>query len=184
VVVSKRERYVAIIAGAVIGLLVLDQLIITPLFSQREDLSQSIDDAQQKLNSDAQMLAMQKRLGGEWQQITNGELKTDASTAQSQMLDSLRVWAQGAGLTVGSMRPERAGEKEKDFYKMTLRVTGSGTMAEVGNFIFRIQTASIPVRITDLSMSGKEGSDELSLSLAITTIYLPPATKNTQGGQS
>jgi Pilus assembly protein, PilO len=183
-VVSKRERYIAIIAGAVIGFLVLDQVLITPLFSQREDLSDAIDKAQQKLAEDDQMLAMRTRLGGEWERITSGELKTDASTAQSQMLDSMRQWAQDSGLAVGSMRPERAGEKEKDFYKMTLRVTGAGTMAEVGNFIFRIQTASIPVRITDLSISSKEGTDELSLSLAITTIYLPPVTKSAQGGQS
>ncbi|HMB96345.1 MAG TPA: hypothetical protein VKK61_09925 [Tepidisphaeraceae bacterium] len=179
-VVSKRERYVAIFAGAVVGLLLLDRVVITPLFTQREDLSSSIDAAQQKLAHDEQVMFTQRRLGGEWSGVVNGGLKQDASTAESQVLNSLREWSQEAGLAVGSMRPERSGEKEKDFFKITFRATGSGSMDEVSRFIWQIQTAKIPVHITDLTITSKEGSDELSLSLGVATIYLPPPNKNGQ----
>jgi hypothetical protein len=179
VVVSKRERYVAIAAGAVIGLLALDRIIITPLFDQREDLATRIEKEQKVAHDDEQSLSTQKRLGGEWTGIISS-LKPDASTAESQILNNVRNWAEDSGVAVGSMRPERSGEKEKDFVKITFRATGTGSMAQVSRFLWRIETATIPVRITDLSISGKEGSDELSVSLGIGTIYLPPPSKNAQ----
>ena len=53
-------------------------------------------------------------------------------------------------------------------------------MSQVGRFLYRIQTATVPVRITDLTInSRKEGTDDLAVQLGIATIYLPPDTDKT-----
>jgi hypothetical protein len=91
-------------------------------------------------------------------------------------LHNVRDWASEAGLNLASVNPQRA-ERERDFQKLTFRATATGGLGQIGRFLYKIQNASMPVRITDLSISshGREGNDDLSLSLAIATIYLPPA---------
>jgi Tfp pilus assembly protein PilO len=111
-------------------------------------------------------------MGKRWTEISSGALKRDESQSESQMLQNVLEWARGAGMEVPSFKRERV-EREKDFVKVTFRATGTGTMNQIGKFLWRIQTASVPVRITDVSItSKKEGTDDLSVQLGIATIYL------------
>ena len=77
-------------------------------------------------------------------------------------------------MTLSSLKPERT-EKEKDFFKITFRATGGGSMAQVGRFLWRIETAQVPVRVTDVTItSRKPGTDDLAVQLGIATSYLAP----------
>jgi hypothetical protein len=52
-------------------------------------------------------------------------------------------------------------------------------MRQVGTFLYGIQSASIPVKVTDVQLnSKKEGMDELAIQLGISTVYLAPEDKN------
>jgi hypothetical protein len=106
-----------------------------------------------------------------------------ASQAESQVLNSVREWAQDARLSLSSVKPERT-EKEKDYYKITFRATASGTMQQVTRFLYSVQTGSVPARITDVSItSRKEGTDDLTLTLGIATIHpVPESEKPRQPG--
>ena len=116
-----------------------------------------------------------------WSEISGHALRADASQAESQLLNSVRDWAQEAGMSLSSVNPLRSNEKEKDFYKTTFRATGGGSMAQVGRFLWRIQTSTIPVRITELTInSRKDGADDLNVSISIATIYLPPESEKPQ----
>ena len=102
-------------------------------------------------------------------------LSRDESLAEGTILNDVRDWAQEAGMNLSSFKPERLPEKESDFYKISFRATGSGQMSQLARFLNRIQTATIPIRITDLSItSRKEGTDDLSISVGLATIYLAP----------
>ena len=57
--------------------------------------------------------------------------------------------------------------------------SGTGTVKQIGNFLYKIQTASIPVRVTDVQVnSKKEGTDDLIIQIGISTVYLAPDDKN------
>jgi len=174
VVLSKRERYIGIAAGAVVGLLVLDKIIISPLLEQRAALGAQIDIGEADLKKSTDLVDLSVRANNNWATLAP-QVKKDASEAESQVLHSVRDWASEAGINLASVTPQRA-EHEKDFYKLTFRATGTGTMAQVGRFLYRIQNASMPARVTDLSISarGREGIDDLSISVAIATIYFSP----------
>ena len=111
--------------------------------------------------------------------MVNGGLLKDASAAEIQVQHSLQDWAHEAEMPLSSVKTERT-EKEKDFYRVTIHATGNGTMSQIGHFLWRIQTAAVPVRVTDLQINTrKEGADDLSISLSVSTIALiPDSEKN------
>jgi len=183
VVLSKRERYIAIVSLSVAGILALDRLVYTPLMAQKEEIDMRIDSASEELIGARSLIKTSRDKGRDWAKMSGKGIPQNASQAESQVLNSVREWAQDARLSLSSVKPERT-EKEKDYYKITFRATASGTMQQVTRFLYSVQTGSVPARITDVSItSRKEGTDDLTLTLGIATIHpVPESEKPRQPG--
>jgi hypothetical protein len=186
VTLSKREKFIGVGVAAVVGLFALDRVLVGPLLAQREDLLARIDKAELDLRQAENLIRSKPILDRQLSDNISRGLARDQSEAASQLLNSLNEWAQEAGLSLATLKPAgaaqavikpggRPGEQEKAFLKLTCRATGTGRMSQVGRFIWKIQTASIPVRITDLTVnSRKEGSDDLEVNIGVSTIFLAP----------
>ena len=182
-VLTKRERYVGIITIAVLAILVLDQFIISPSVRRMDQLDADIALAGQELLNAQQLFNSSRRANREWKEIAGDEIHHGGGDPESRVLNSVRQWAQDEGMRLPSVIPQPA-QQEKGFNKIVFRATGSGSMSQIGRFLYRVQTASMPVRITDLQInSTKEGTDDLSVTFGIATIS--PATeadKNSRAG--
>src|SRR5690349_7845146 len=148
-VLSKREKYVGILVVVVLGILLLDRVMITPLLDRKAELNSRIEAAQGELDRANRIFSTSRLASRKWKELSGNSLKTDASEAESQILNSVREWAQDAGMALPNSTPERT--KEKDFGKIVVRATGTGGISQVGHFLWRVQTASIPVRITNIT---------------------------------
>ena len=172
-VISKRERYVFIATVSVLALLALDQFFITPLMARRIELDGQMATLEKQWQRSERLMTDSKRAGRRWTEMSSGgALKKDASETESQLLAKVLDWAKEAGMNVSSVKPD-APQKEKEFQRLTIRATGTGTMKQIVAFLARVQAASVPVRIIDLQItSKKEGTDDLSIQMGISTIYL------------
>lgn len=173
-VLSKRERYIGLATAVVVGILVLDQFILTPQLRRKEVLDARIADANQELLRANQLFAKARAANRDWRQMSGTALERSASDAESRVLNNVRQWAQDEGMNLASVKPERT-ERDRDFDKTSFRATGTGSMQQIGRFLYRLETASMPVRVTDLLLSTRrEGTDDLSMTLGIATISLAP----------
>ncbi len=171
---SKREKRMGIIAGIVIGALALDSTVISPLEARRKEANDRIADATAALVRADQLFQNDLRARRIWKELSGDSLRPDASTAESQVLNAARRWAQDAGLTLTSLKPERS-EREQGFVKITVRATGTGSLRRVARFLYSVQNADIPIRVSDIQIDSRNPlSDELSIQLGLATIYLPP----------
>lgn len=179
VVLSRRERYIGLAVLAVLAVLVLDRLIVSPLMAEQRELKSQASKANSELLDANRLFSTSRRMNREWgEKLRN--LPHDASEAESRLLNNLRDWGQEAGLALSSLKPERT-EKTRDFFTATIRATGTGSMSQVSRFLWRLETANVPVRVTDLQItSRKEGTDDLSITLGISTIYLAPTPAKQQ----
>ena len=173
-VLSKRERFIGIVTGSLLGFVGLQHFIVGPMLDQRASLAAQIKVTEGELKKHTDKIDLSRRANSNWATLAP-KVFSNASDAESQVLHSVRDWAAEAGVNIASINPQR-GEPEKDFVKLTFRATGTGQMGQIGRFLNRVQSASIPVRITDLSISSRsrEGVDDLSISVAISTIYFAP----------
>ncbi|HOW69975.1 MAG TPA: GspMb/PilO family protein [Phycisphaerae bacterium] len=177
-VLSKRERYIAIATVAAVGILGLDRFVLNPLVSKNSQLNLQIDSCEQQLEKARRLFKNSRRKSQAWAQMqSNGLRRKDAAEAEGLVLNRIRDWAQDAGMSLSSVKPERT-EKPMAFGKITFRATGTGGMTQISRFLGRLKDADVPVRIGELQITArKEGTDDLSLQLGISTIYLSPETE-------
>jgi len=175
VVLSKRERLIAIGTIGTLSLVVLYFIVIDPLLQTKSELGTKIDSADTLLKDGHLAETRALSVGPQWAKRVAGPLKSNSSDAESQLLPAVDRWAKEAGMTSLSINKPDRNDKDKDFFKFTLRATAKSNMKQLSAFMYRIQTAEIPVRITDLSISTpKEGTDELLVQMGISTIFLSP----------
>jgi Tfp pilus assembly protein PilO len=174
VILSKRERYAATVTVAAVSILLLDYYVLGPLLAMRSQLETEKNARSVQMQKASRLLANKSELQRKWGEMARDGLSGDASAAESQVLHAVRDWAAETGLSLSSLKPERT-EQDKLFHKIVFRATGTGTMSQVGQFLWRIQKAQFPVRITDMQLNArKEGTDDLSLQIGISTLYLAP----------
>jgi hypothetical protein len=186
VILSKRERYVFIGVVLVVALLGLDHYILTPLLEYRNKLKSDLVTKQGQLKHDESLKLSSARLRARWADMLKAGMNADGPSAENQVLHSVRDWALEAGVSLPLLKPERTDkhDKQKEFRIKTFRVTGTGSMKAVSRFLWRIQTAKLPVRITDLTLTPKkEGTDDLSLDLGLSTLYLSNEPEKAAAGQ-
>ena len=180
-VLSKRERYIVILTLTVVGILALDWLFVSPLLARRTELGESIAVAEQDVTQQRRDMTNATRARRKWRDVSGGTVKRETPEVETQVYGAVQEWAKDSRMNLSSFRYERT-EKEKGFNKVTFIATGTGGMEQIGRFLFRIQTANIPVRITALNITTKkEGTDDLALQVKIASVFDQPETPKPTG---
>lgn len=178
-VLSKRERYIAIGVGAVVGLFGLDRLVITPFLERSEDIRLQRIAASDELTKASNTKHQRDNVKKDWDAMQAGGMKSDPSDAEAQAQHALRDWYQEAGLTNYGQGASRTTTEGK-FVNIQFHTSGNGSMAALAKVLWRIETTTIPMRVVDISITphGKEGQDDLQIQLTVSTLCaLPGADK-------
>ncbi len=171
-VLSKRERYVAIVSIIVVTLLLSDRYIVTPFLDRRAQVETEMQSLLGEMERATSLFKRRNLMEQKWQDMVSGGLVSDASNAESQVLHAVRNWSQECGLMLSSMKPERV-VGEGNLQEITFLIAGTGTMSSVGQFLWRVETASLPLKIKEIQLgSRKEDADDLSLQLRLSALYL------------
>lgn len=174
---NNRERRIGIIAGVLLGALALDRVVLSPLLDRLDSASSRVDAAQLALNDATQTMQMDQHVQRVWNDLAGSALLSNATDAEGQLLNRARQWADASRLSLQSLKPERS-ENQHGYQKITVRVTATGTMQQVSRFLYAVNTSQIPVMLSDMQLSPrKENTDDLTIAVALSTIYLPPAAR-------
>ena len=177
-VLSKRERLVAIIVIAAVLILVLDHFVIEPYFAELSRIDRETRQAVSDENDANALLSRQVRLKKIWAEMQNGGLKVDDSQAESLTLQALLEWSANSRVPLPAIKRERSAQEGK-FEVIGFDVSGTGSIPEVSRLLWAIETATIPVRINEMQITPqKEGIDMLSVRLSLSALCMPPGKDN------
>ncbi|HUB27049.1 MAG TPA: GspMb/PilO family protein [Tepidisphaeraceae bacterium] len=169
-VLSKREKYIAIGLSVAVGLWVVDSLAIEPYFEQADQVATDTQLAQQKLSDATTTFARQKKLAPVWAEIQSNGLLNDPSLADTQLEHALLEWTRGANVDLSSLKTERPLQQGM-FDVISYNITANGSMRSISQFLWDLETASIPVRVTDMQVTPlQEGTDNLALRVTVSTV--------------
>ena len=173
-VFSKRERYVAIGAGAVIVLLLLDSFIVSPYFARRDEIAKEVDSTRADIHKGEILFHEQRKLRKVWDEMNSNGLSNTPSDAESQLQLALDEWSQECGVNVSSLKYERSSAEGK-FLQISFHLTGTGPLSTISSLMWRLETTTMPLRVNEIQISPrKEGQDDLQLQLAISTLCRLP----------
>jgi hypothetical protein len=185
-VLSKRERLIAIGVAIALAVLLLDRYLLTPYAQRAEKVTIAQSMAIADTSKAAELLTQQPKQRSAWAQYQRDGLKFTPSSAESQAQNALLEWARGSGVSIASVKPERS-VQENAFTVINFSVTGTGTMASITKMLYTAESASIPVRINELKIDPRrEATDDLSLRLSLSTLCATndtPKQPETRGGR-
>ena len=171
---SPREKNIAIGVGAAIVLYGLYSVVIKPYMDNLDALHDKTQAAQSALEDQKMLFQRKDDLQKVWSDLTHGGLSDNQSAAESQAVRAILDWAGDAGVTVTALKPDRASDENK-FQILSYHVTAVGRTPDVGRLMWDIETATIPVRLTDVQVTPrKEGTDDLTIQFGVTTLVQPP----------
>lgn len=169
-ILSRRERYIALATLIVLALLGLDRFLLTPLQQRRADMAAQEQHIMDGLERARALFGRSQQLESEWRQMLDAGLRFGPTEAESKVLHAIREWSQEAGLSLSSLRPDKATDVG-GLREITFRAAGQGGMAAVAGFLWRLETSPLPVRLTELHLGArKEGTDDLSLQVSISAL--------------
>ena len=194
---SSRERYIALGVGATVLFAGLYQLVIDPFFEESRVIETKHMDVKKKLAAADVLFKRRVSLRPIWTDMNkSGGLKSDVSESETQVQELLAGWAKESGLAWTSEQPndhlsigsvDRKSDKpEAQFESLGVHATGSGTMAQIANLLWKVESAPKLLRITEIHITPKkEGTDNLQIQLNVATVSLIPggAPANTAAPQ-
>lgn len=169
---SKSERMLAMGVGGVVLLLAIDHYALTPLLDEQTALETEREVVLKDINRGQNQMKERKRLTPQWKNMLNAGLKDDPASAESQVLHALRDWARESGLTLSSLKPERPESKES-LKEVLVQATATGGMEGVAKFMYKIQSAKFPLKVTEFQTSARnDTNDALTLQVKVSTLYM------------
>jgi Tfp pilus assembly protein PilO len=178
-VLSKRERIIALAAMLVVGALALDRFVLTPTLRRlqatedhKQELLAQITEAQSLFERRGMLERKSKKM------LSDG-LRSDAE-AESRVARALDEWSADTRLTLTSVKPERAAG-EKGLEEMTFVVAGKGRLDAVARFLYEVETAEMPIKVKDMQLGSSESGDSISLQLTLSALYVGGSPKPSDG---
>jgi hypothetical protein len=183
-VLSKRERYIAIGTAAALILLLLDTFALSPLIkADRDSTDQRISLGSQLADAKA-LIAKRARLAPKWAKMTQAGMKSDPAEAESLVFHAIQSWADESGMKLMQNQPVRTTEKTP-LPEINFQVNGTGSLRAAAQMIWSVQNAAIPIKIKKLQINTrKEGTDDLTFQFTMSTVYAPPGAVPTTSASS
>src|SRR5437016_657117 len=173
---NKREKILALGVGVVGVILAVDLLVIEPFLAEAEGLAKLCSGDASEKNTAGQLRIDEKELKEKWAARRKDGLAEDPKDAERQVLGALKDWAGETGVVIASVRPDYV-ESKKEIREIMVSASASGSNEAMIKFLFKLQTAKFPVRVTEFKLGARADSDELALQLKISTLYLVPEKK-------
>ena len=168
---TKRERNFAVGTGLIVLVFLLDYWVVSPLLQSKDELYQQQLKLEHDLSDAQKLIKSSSHATRRWADFRASGLGSDPSMIESRMLNSVRSWSQESGLVLVSLRPDRASEN-KDLVELTFQANAEGSMKSIWNFLYKVETAQIPVRIREMQIASRtEGSDILTLELRLSVMW-------------
>lgn len=179
-VLSKREKLIAITLAGSLGLLLADRWLLTPYMEERDRVSSQNELAAAELERAEQLLFNQTRVQRTWHELTEAGLETDTAAAESKALHAIRDYSQNARVELQSLKTDRA-SRTGEFLQLRLQATGSGNIASIARFLRQVETTKMPLRVTEFRANArKDGVDDITFSLSLAALVHSPLPQSQQ----
>lgn len=171
---SKREKLILYISAFVFSLMLLDRLIISPVFYKMVSLDKEIEEKIQGIKRNLYLLSYKEKIEKEveyYQQFTSSP-KTEEEE-MTAMLKDIETIANKATVYLLDMKP--AGFKENGTHKeVMVKLSCEATMEQVTDFIYNIESSKGLFTVTRYQISPKSKDSSVArCSMSVSKLLIP-----------
>jgi hypothetical protein len=175
--IENRQRLLAIVAGAALGLLITDKLIVGPLVQGWKQRAAQIIDLRKSIAQGSQVLEREDRIRERWESMRTNTLPENVSEAENEVLRGFERWSEESLIGVSSIKQQwkRAGE---DYLTLECRADASGSIQELAHFLYLVEKDPLALKVEAMEITARDESGrQLSLALQVSGLQLNPQAR-------
>jgi hypothetical protein len=170
-----RQRWLLILTGIAVALLVLDSLVLSPLTRVWQARSAEIARLGKLVAEGESTAARGERTRGLWREMQGQALPTDPAKAEQDLLTAFDRWGRAGGVEVASIKPQWKRGQTSQYSLLECRVDVTGPLPAIVRFLYEVEKSPLALRIDSLELNAREDSGgKLSLGLLVSGLRLAP----------
>ncbi len=177
--IKNREKLLMIGAGLVIGLLVGDRMIVSPLTAAWKDRSDRIAKTRTMLSNGDMLLQREKSIRAHWRDMQANALPLNRSEAEIKTAEAMAHWVQASRIKLtGTKRLWREAREDDDYTTLEYTADAEGDIQSVARFIYELERDPLALKVEELNITARDaGGQQLALQVRFTGLQLALAQK-------
>ena len=167
-----RERKIMYLAIAAVLLLIVNTYVLDPILENRAQAGQTCRQMKAQVEQAQTTLHRKKLIQRRWADMQQSGLGSDIQKAEAMVYRYLDESSANSGLELGSVQPDRL-TTETRLGEIDFVLSGTGSMRSVTQFLWSLETATIPLKIKSYQLGAKnETAQVMTVQIELSTVYL------------
>jgi hypothetical protein len=170
-----RQRWLVIVAGAGVLLLILDRIVFTPLTNMWQAHAAQIVQLQKSVTNGRSLIARAGQLDRVWSQMQANALAKEPAQAEQDVISAFDRWGRANNIELGSIRPQwKRGVTDRDSL-LECRVDATGSLATLSRFMYELERSPQALHVESVEVTARDdGGQKLTLALVVSGLRLGP----------
>jgi len=172
---SNRQQLLLILAGAAIGLLILDSIVITPLTKAWQTRSAEIAKLQKNVTEGDALRKNAQRTRAKWDEMQAQALPKDPAKAEQDLITAFDRWGRANNIELGSIKPQWKRGATPRYSQLECRVDATGTLSTLTRFLYEVEKSPLALRVDSVELMARDDNGQkLTLGLLVSGLRLTP----------
>ncbi|HAV61103.1 MAG TPA: hypothetical protein DCY13_01900 [Verrucomicrobiales bacterium] len=176
---AQRQQLLLILAGAVVGLFLVDRLVFTPLAAGWRERSETIAGLRESIEKGRLMIDREEFTRRAWNDLRKNTLPASVSHAEKTLLEAFDQWSRDSRVTVSSIKPQWKRGANEDYSLLECRVDASGDLERLAKFLHAVERSDMALRIESVELTARDSDGQnLAMGLMVSGLRLQPLEAN------
>lgn len=170
-----RQKLLMLLAGASIGLLLLDSLVLSPLTKAWQMRSAEITRLKKSVTEGRSVIERADRTRRLWAEMQAQAMPADPAKSEQDLITAFDRWGRAAGVELGSIKPQWKRGTSNRYSQIECRVDATGSLAALTRFLYEVEKSALALRVDSVELNARDDSgSRLSLGLLVSGLRLVP----------
>jgi hypothetical protein len=155
----------------IVGLLLGDKLIFTPLAHTWKEHKDRIIMLTKSINNGEVLLSRERSIRERWDNMKNHALPPNIPLAESEVYSAVNQWTLASRFSLPNLKP--TWKAADDYMTLEIQADGVGTMQSLARFLYELERDPLAIKIEDLTIGARDpAGKQLALSVRFTGLLL------------
>lgn len=172
---SNRQRLLMILAGAGLGLLLLEYWVRVPLTNLWQAHSAEIVKLRKNVLEGHGLIAREAQLNRVWADMQANALPKDPAQGQQDVISAFDRWGRATSIDLGSIRPQWKRGASDRYSLLEVRVDATGSLAALNRFLYELENSPLALRVDSIELTSRDDyGSKLTLGLVVSGLRFSP----------
>ena len=170
-----RQNLLKIVAGACVGLYLLNWVVIDPAIHHWSEQSDRIAALRAKVDKGRSLLDREDRIRNLWAAMLRANLPSDVSAAQAACETAVSRWQGESGISVTSLTPQWQTREDEGYDEFEYRAAMTGDQVSLGRFLYELGTDPMPCNLEECEISTRDAhGSQLNMAARFSFVRVDP----------